>query len=166
MLFLIGLDISTSEDECIQSLEYWLRRIIVFSNEYLEANGRSNIDKNNLSQYVSNIKNNKIISSEVIASELSSSSVKVNTGFPIIVTCCKSDLIDVSSLKNVKEFQGRLRSICLQFGASLIYTSTTDKLTNISLLRKYIFHRLYPEVVSLDLSIEVCVYVCRCIMCV
>ena len=57
--------------------------------------------------------------------------------------------------KESRNVQGKIRAMAIYFGASVIYTSA-EKKTNIAQLRKYIFHRLYPEAIDMELTIEVC----------
>jgi hypothetical protein len=59
-------------------------------------------------------------------------------------------------MKQARELQGRLRSICLEVGAALVFTSAGAKdQTNCAALKKYLLHRLYPEQVSTELALEV-----------
>jgi hypothetical protein len=86
-------------------------------------------------------------------------SASTKVGFPVIMTMCKSDMVkpdDAASLKRAKEIQGQLRALSLQVGAAVIYTSAVGDL-NCSQLKKYITHILYPEIILMQLSIEVCV---------
>ena len=132
-------------------MEHWLRKIAVFSKNQFESSGKYSTEKKALEQYVQTIKTGKINDDSS-----TNISIKVNTGATIIVVGCKSDLIDIASIKHTKEFQGKLRSFCLQFGAALIYTSTSEtKTNNTNKLRKYIFHRLYPEIITMELDIDV-----------
>lgn len=78
---------------------------------------------------------------------------------PLVVVATKSDGIrtdDAVAAKAAKELQGRLRAICLQVGAALVYTAAADNetLINCGTLQKYLLHRLYPEAVQLTLKIQ------------
>jgi chlorite dismutase len=80
-------------------------------------------------------------------------------GVPIIVVGTKADTLiadTAPSMKQARELQGRLRSICLEVGAALVFTSAGAKdQTNCAALKKYLLHRLYPEQVSAELALEV-----------
>jgi len=74
--------------------------------------------------------------------------LQVNMGVPIVVVCCKSDLIwNIEKNKEQNEkildfVMKNLREFCLTYGATLIYTSSKTK-SNIDTLYEYIMHRLY-----------------------
>ncbi len=152
-MFLIGLDTSKSEENCISSLQNWLKLIQTFLHSTVIETSKLTRLQNCLSAYLQALKTDKLILTDPL-----SQSVKHNFGVPIVVVGCKSDIITVNNnfttLTAAKELQAKLRTICLQFGAALIYTSV-EKNTNIALLRKYIIHRLYSDDISLPLSIDV-----------
>jgi hypothetical protein len=82
--------------------------------------------------------------------------ISAHFGMPIVVVPCKSDSIlpdDGPSLKRARDLQVQMRSICVDIGAALCFTSATEE-TNCALLRKYLTHRLCPEGVPMDLAIE------------
>jgi hypothetical protein len=69
---------------------------------------------------------------------------------PVIVVACKSDLLisnDIIANKKSKEIQGKLRYICLEIGASLIYSSSSNDV-NCSKLKKYLLYSLYPSIIN------------------
>eukprot|EP00026_Physarum_polycephalum_P007546 Phypoly_transcript_07609.p1 GENE.Phypoly_transcript_07609~~Phypoly_transcript_07609.p1 ORF type:complete len:479 (+),score=89.37 Phypoly_transcript_07609:89-1525(+) len=74
--------------------------------------------------------------------------LKFNLGIPIVVVCCKSDTAmllekDYDIKTPFFEFiQLRLRQICLNYGASLIFTSAKKDI-NTELLMDYVEHRLF-----------------------
>jgi hypothetical protein len=87
---------------------------------------------------------------------------------PIIVIGSNSEHIMLdsnASIRKHRELQGSIRSICMDIGAALIYTgspsihptlqSTAIANSNNNVLRRYIIHRLYPELVPMELSIDV-----------
>lgn len=160
------MDLSRPEEQCTKSLEKWLLHIANFSKTHHDSTGAANTAKDSLLHYLQHAKHFKIMPdiSSIVSSDLSSeasseiSSLKMNLGFPIIVVGCKADLIgsqnDSGDINNAKEIQGRIRALSLQFGAALVYTSA-EKATNIVNLRKYMYHRLYPEVIPSNLVIEV-----------
>jgi dynein light intermediate chain 1, cytosolic len=74
--------------------------------------------------------------------------LQVNLGVPIMVICCKSDLVwsvDKNRDQNEKILESvlkTLREFCVNYGASLFYTCTKNG-NNINVLYDYIMHRLY-----------------------
>lgn len=91
-------------------------------------------------------------------------------GIPIVVVGCKADVLDEAAYKTsaneVKEVQAYIRFMCLELGASFVMTATAPSTIsaaavtpesssniNISLLRKFLFHSLFPSFVSLDLRL-------------
>ena len=162
------MDLSRPEDQCIKSLEQWLLRVASFSKTHHDAAGTGTAAKDSLLHYLQYAKHSKTIpdsSSTPVSNTASSqssssdtSTLRINVGFPIIVVGCKADVIgsqgEAGAISSAKELQGRLRGLCLQFGAGLVYTSV-NKMTNVVSLRKYMYHRLYPEVIPNNLVIEV-----------
>lgn len=71
-----------------------------------------------------------------------------NLGIPIVVVCTKCDAI--STLEKEHDYrdehldfiQSHVRHFCLQYGASLVYTSVKE-MKNLDVLYKYLVHRLY-----------------------
>lgn len=95
-----------------------------------------------------------------IISALSEAPVKLapgclsrNLGIPLIIVCTKSDKIkqverDGDYTEGCFDYiQQILRTICLQYGATLIYTSIYRP-NSFSLLRNYLLHRLFGVVGS------------------
>ena len=82
---------------------------------------------------------------------------------PIILVASKCEVVkvdDAASLKRAKELQGQLRELGLLVGATVVYVSSAMDI-NVARLKRYILHRLYPEVITLateasSSSIEVC----------
>lgn len=74
--------------------------------------------------------------------------LQVNLGVPIMVICCKSDLIwtvDKNRDQNERILDvalKALREFSVTYGASLFYTSSKNG-TNVNILYDYIMHRLY-----------------------
>lgn len=83
-------------------------------------------------------------------------------GIPIVVVGTKTDTLVADTalaMKQTRELQGRLRSICLEVGAALVFTAAgTKALLNCAALKKYTLHRLYPEQLGTELALEVRVY--------
>lgn len=71
-----------------------------------------------------------------------------NLGIPMLVVCTKCDAI--STLEKEHDYrdehldfiQSYIRRFCLQYGASLLYTSVKE-MKNLDVLYKYVVHRLY-----------------------
>uniref|UniRef100_A0A6Q2Z2F5 Dynein light intermediate chain n=1 Tax=Esox lucius TaxID=8010 RepID=A0A6Q2Z2F5_ESOLU len=71
-----------------------------------------------------------------------------NLGLPMVVVCTKCDAI--SALEKEHDYkdehldfiQSYIRRFCLQYGASLLYTSVKE-MKNMDVLYKYLVHRLY-----------------------
>lgn len=71
-----------------------------------------------------------------------------NLGIPMVVVCTKCDAI--STLEKEHDYrdehldfiQSHIRQFCLQYGASLVYTSVKE-MKNLDVLYKYLVHRLY-----------------------
>ena len=181
---MIGIDLTKSEQEIIQSLEKWLHKVYTFTKTLLNNTNRNTNyapkeSQEQLIKYLKYIKLSKLQSntntvnrsiSTVTDSDLADIDLdlKVNTGCPIIVIGCKSDTLtsttqDINQMNSNKIIQGKIRAICLQFGAGLIYTSA-EKAVNVSLLRKYIAHRLYPEALLMEMSIQVLEYTSKIIL--
>ena len=74
--------------------------------------------------------------------------LQVNLGVPVMVICCKSDLIwsvDKNRDQNERILDSvlkALREFCVTYGASLFYTSTKSAI-NVNVIYDYIMHRLY-----------------------
>jgi len=165
VLFVVGVDLSRPEDQCVKSLEQWLLRVANFSKTYHNTADTGVAAKDTLLHYLHHAKYSKTIpdmssssSSPPPDSSSDSSTLRINVGFPIIVVGLKADVIgsqcEAGAINSAKELQGRLRGLCLQFGAGLVYTSA-NKSSNVVSLRKYMYHRLYPEVIPNNLVIEV-----------
>lgn len=79
---------------------------------------------------------------------LDSAVLTTNLGIPIVVVCTKCDSVaqlekDFDYSEGIFEYiQTYLRKICLNYGATLIYTSARKE-TNCALLVDYIEHRLF-----------------------
>ena len=90
--------------------------------------------------------------------------LKVNLGIPIIVLCNKVDIIqhkgETAKLlqENLDFIQKHLREYCLQYGATVMFTSAKPRESkNLDTLYKYLNHRLYnynfatkPQIVERD----------------
>jgi hypothetical protein len=66
---------------------------------------------------------------------------------------------DLVLLNKMKESVGKLRYYCLETGASIVFLSANllnrSESLNDGLLKEYISHRLFPDQISMELSIEV-----------
>lgn len=74
--------------------------------------------------------------------------LQVNLGVPVIIICCKSDLIwsvdkNRDQCERILDFTLKtLREFAVTYGASIIYTSSKTG-TNVNALYQYVVHRLY-----------------------
>lgn len=71
-----------------------------------------------------------------------------------------SNINDLLQVNKFKDLIGKLRYYCLDLGmALLLIPSLTDNTItsndNLPLLKKYVMHRLFPEQIGMDLSVEV-----------
>lgn len=82
--------------------------------------------------------------------KLDPSNPRINLGVPLVIVGCKAD--QLAPLFAEQSYAGdrfefitrRLRQFCLDYGASLIFTSSTRAAgVNIDVLQEYIYHRLY-----------------------
>ncbi len=74
---------------------------------------------------------------------------------PILIVGWKPSTINMNDLGNIKKLRetiGKIRSIALEIGASFSLHHDSNK----QLLKRYFLHRLYPEQIPLEASIEVC----------
>ncbi|KXS12064.1 dynein light intermediate chain [Gonapodya prolifera JEL478] len=80
-----------------------------------------------------------------------------NLGVPIVIVCTKADsigMLERDSDYREEQFdfiQQALRTICLKYGASLFYTSTTKPHTT-AILRSYVLHRLFHHHPALSVA--------------
>lgn len=158
----------TKGEAALASIKYWLLQIIHIVKNVLSTlnNEQSDYIKSQFAYYLDSARVHKGQSHQTHDStnyNFSSSSYQAaltNFPFPIIIAGCKMDLLDlneISSIKLLKELQGKIRLLSLEIGASIIFTSTEDE-KKISLLKRYISHRLYPEYLSMELHLEVCYF--------
>lgn len=145
-LMAIAVDLSDSPAECIKNLRAWIRK--------LSKEAESLMTSEDVAAYVRSAKGLK---GRVTGSD---SSVEQSTllpfqklfKIPLVVVATKSDVIrtdDAIAAKAAKDLQGKLRSICLEVGATLVYTSAVDKdsMVNCGTLQRYLLHRLYHDTV-------------------
>jgi len=84
--------------------------------------------------------------------EIDQEIISNNLGIPVIVVCTKCDYLDVLEVEkrytpdHFIYMQTNLRSICLKYAATLIYSSAAKDI-NCDLLLHYLQHRLYSKVV-------------------
>jgi len=78
----------------------------------------------------------------------------INLGVPLIIVGCKADYfsrkwghklggVGTEGDEKFDLLTRRLRKLCLDFGAALIYTSAVGRGSNVEELQDYIYHRLY-----------------------
>lgn len=194
MIIMITLDLS-DPDQCIVMLKTWLLKIHAFlkdrheqskSNEAsvtVDTSGDKESNSRQLVTYLKHIRLHKgdmrsvystqtILSPSALEGDVISEELRFildHFNIPIIVIGCHSEHIMLdsnASIRKHRELQGSIRSICMDIGASLIYTGSPSihptlhstviaNSNNNVLLRRYIVHRLYPELVPMELSIDV-----------
>lgn len=176
LAFIITLDLTKDEQVLCDSLKFWLRQLSEFSAKYhdLLPAEQSKAQKQLLSKYLSSVRmlkgeklskpeetDDKLNNKDTTAANLSSESrfefAVEKLSVPVLVVGLRSDMLnfnDITTLKSMKELQGKLRLLCLEAGASLSFTNAaTEELSNG--VRRYLLHRLFPESVSMQLEIEV-----------
>lgn len=168
---MISLDLSQPET-CITALNYWLEKVhrCVVEHHRRLAPLESTSQKNALVRYLKHARSTKGSIAAATAEEEEEVEEPPTAsaeelfradcfGAPVVVVGTKADTIlaDTSTaMKQARELQGRLRSICLEIGAALVYTSAASKdQPNCAALKKYLMHRLYPEQISAELAMEV-----------
>lgn len=176
LVVMIGVDLSKPL-ECRDNLLVWLRYLRFELERYFSASTEPDIAAKNR-QLVSYLSSVRADSNMDEMRELLH-----NYGVPIIVVGCKSDCLtvkDLAELRRNEEAQRDIRHICsrgklyramlymlyilynrllhgvlcLLVGASLVYTSASNG-QNCKVLKKYLLHRLYSELVPMKLAIEV-----------
>ena len=161
MLFLIAVDLSKG-DESLPSLLKWLTKVSLYVRKLEQS-------KQTKANYISYLKSARMNKGNVfVAPEQAEAIDDAKYEFiaeqfsvPILVVGTKCDLMknsDGFSAKKARELQGQLRAICLDTGASLVYSSNpiVGADATQSLLREYVLHRLYSESLALQHGIEVC----------
>ncbi len=121
----------------------------------IDASADDNSSVKSLKKWLSILKNTNFPSSLITNYGNDVTTKLIN--IPIIVVGCKCDLLtssltsstDVSIINRLKEIQGILRVICLEYGLSLVYASAI-KNCNISSLRRLMLLSLYNETASLQ----------------
>ncbi len=181
----MALDLSRPDD-CLSSLVNWLSRISIYIKDYhkkLDPEASFQM-KETLVKYLHEVRKKKGENVERAPTEEEAEleeaepavpfpkeiydMIHEHFGLPIIVVACKSDSIipdDGPSIKRARDIQVQVRSICLDIGAALVFTSSAQE-TNCEKLKKYVFHRLVPEGIPMHLEIEVhtsfLVFLCPC----
>ena len=171
----IVLDLS-QPTTCLPALSTWLHKVHDFAaNHHSTLSAvESASQKSALIKYLKNARVKKGTVNECADEDSNELPIENNTeesfiseyfGIPIVVVGNKSDTIVADSsvaMKQARELQGRIRSICFEIGAALVYTSSDHaEKTNCSELKKYIAHRLYPNQISMELSLVVSAF-CFC----
>ena len=121
----------------------------------VDASKDDNSSVKSLKKWLSVLKNTNF-SSSLITNYGNDMTTKL-INIPIIVVGCKCDLLtsamtsstDVLIINRLKEIQGILRVICLEYGLSLVYASAI-KYCNISSLRRLMLLSLHNEIPSLE----------------
>lgn len=106
-----------------------------------EGEGETEVDEE---QVANDAKQKEMDAASKLEEDIKFDFIRKFYGVPIVVVACKSDCVVMDELKGARELQGKIRSMCLDVGAALVYCSTYID-TNLPQLKKYIEHRLYPE---------------------
>ena len=129
-MFLIGIDCTIKMDQIIDSFLKWL----------------GCVHKLTLS-----LQNAEVKGDERLVDLLA------NIDAQLCAVVCKAEFIqsgDLGTMKSFKSLQGSLRSICLEYGAALIYTSVNADLNCVK-LQKYILHALYKDEMKINMNVEI-----------
>ena len=132
IMFLIGIDCTIRLDQIIDSFLRWIGCVhkLALSLQTKEINQRGDEKFKDL---------------------------LANIDAKLCAVVCKADFIqsgDLGTMKAFKSLQGSLRSICLNYGAGLMYTSASGDL-NCTKLQKYILHSLYEDDIKVSLNVEI-----------
>ena len=165
--FVIALDLS-KPSSTLKKLEFWRDTIReVLAKASLEKPGMLRALKEGKASIRTHIrlfgvdKNIRDSKEDADAIELSEGMLVENLGVPIIVCGCKVDKMAASlsgskgrggrgspnalSENQMVYLQQKLREVCLQLGASLIFTSAKENINTIT-LQKYLYYRLSPKI--------------------
>lgn len=162
---MICLDAAAEADECMKSLQINLASILAYV-ESLPSDISSQLQVSNRS-YVSSAR--RLVSNSVSEDQATDdhsdgvSTLTYNLCFPVLVVgvlpleTFRTDDLGIS--RNMRNLQGRLRQVCVQTGSALAFSPTTHDPTA-SRMKKYLLHRLYPELIpfSPDWTVEVLVF--------
>ncbi len=80
---------------------------------------------------------------------------------PIVIVGCGCDALnlnDVATMRQIKEVQGKLRLLCLEVGAALMFFSKDIDSQRFPLLKNYLLHRLFNDI-RMDLVLNVSFFV-------
>ncbi|RYH31679.1 hypothetical protein EON65_02205 [archaeon] len=154
-------------DEAAETLKRWLTYTILYIREFckgVEPDSKQASDSKYL-QYLLSARMSKgtaletgegVAQHEELSGRARYEFAAESFPFPIVVAGYSVDQVDannVSQMKSMRELQGRLRSLCLEVGAALVFTSFEQEASSVQ-LRRYILHRLYPEHITMELRIN------------
>src|SRR5690349_13433908 len=154
-MLLMVLDLSKPE-QALDTFNKWLIKLAIFNRAYHQrlSSDASYCMKQSAMHYLKHARQCK---GDIIKAQSSTATIhhdfadkqdliSENFSIPMVVVGTKSDSINVSdgaAMKKARDLQCQLRTICLEIGAALVYTSTVNE-TNCTQLKKYVMHRLYP----------------------
>lgn len=161
---IILLDLSKPEDEVVSSLQSLLRQASEFllkNSNYQPAESVTQA-RDLFIEYLTSVRSTRgaaVNSSATTSTESTEQAAALSSearfelalkqfGAPTIVVGWRSGEAsgdDFAVLKSAKELQGKLRLLCLEAGAALIYTNAAGVSSGNSLLRRYLLHRLYCD---------------------
>lgn len=162
---IILLDLSKPEEEVVSSLQSLLRQASEFllENSSHQPNKSVSEARDLFIEYLTSVRstrgaavNNSIASASesiekataTLSSEARFDLAAKQFGAPVIVVGWRSGEVsgdEFAALKSAKELQGKIRLLCLEAGAALVYTNAAGVSSGNSLLRRYLLHRLYCD---------------------
>lgn len=165
-MYIIALDLTTG-DQAVETLKKWLALITPLVH-HAYANFPAEKQESMRSKYLQYMLKARLTKGSAVEAvpeehheELTGIArfefAAKHFALPIVVVGCKMELLDMTNsltAKTVREIRGKLRALCLEAGAALVFTSTIEESEEMQQLRRYILHRLYPESISMSLQIE------------
>jgi hypothetical protein len=167
-MYVIALDL-TSPDEALNSLKKWLQLISGHLLSYYQSLGEVELaaQRKRHLHYLATARVQKPVDSVADEGDIDgivNAAALVNFQLtrdhffvPVVVVGCRTELLNVSdtvTMRSLRELQARLRFICLEVGAALLFSSQEWSRTS-SVLRDYVVHRLFHEKIRMSLAIEV-----------
>lgn len=170
-MYIVAVDLTKRETEIIQTVRHWLRviadqlsvyygnisdeEVTILKQNYLHYLATVRLHKGNVANDMNTTEQDQLIATVSEKYQFANNQFFV----PIVVVGCKSELLnfnDVSTLRQVKEIQGKLRQLCLDVGAALIFPNNKEQDSQkYTTLKNYLIHRLYSNNIRMELGLEV-----------
>jgi len=141
-MFAITIDLSRPWD-LMKSLTKWvgvIERAVKKTKEKLTVGDQDELHTR-VKEYLDSRRSNAASQNE------GDGALSKNLGVPLLVIGCKADMVQAEKFEQQQKLrfiQQHLRRFCLEYGASLVYTSARDG-TNLEKVQHYLLHRLYPK---------------------